>query len=48
MVGRYFIRVQKRARAGAALAQTDHGLYVIGGELKPRVRSNQIVKYPKR
>ncbi|MGP1550729.1 MAG: cyclically-permuted mutarotase family protein [Prevotella fusca] len=36
------------ARAGAALAQTQHGLYVIGGELKPRVRSNKIVKYPKR
>lgn len=35
------------ARAGAALAQTDHGLYVIGGELKPRVRSNKIAKYPK-
>ena len=36
------------ARAGAALAQTHHGLYVIGGELKPRVRSNKVVKYPKR
>jgi cyclically-permuted mutatrotase family protein len=36
------------ARAGAALAQTEQGLYVIGGELKPRVRSNKVVKYPKR
>ena len=36
------------ARAGAVLAQTHHGLYVIGGELKPRVRSNRVVKYPKR
>ena len=36
------------ARAGAALAQTEHGLYVIGGELKPRVRSNKVVKYSKR
>lgn len=32
------------ARAGAALARTPHGLYVIGGELKPRVRSNEIYR----
>lgn len=34
------------ARAGAAMVKTDDGVFVIGGELKPRVRSNQIVKYP--
>ena len=34
------------ARAGAAMVKTDDGVFVIGGELKPRVRSNQIIKYP--
>ena len=33
------------ARAGAALVLTEQGLYVIGGELKPRVRSSSVVKY---
>lgn len=32
------------ARAGAALVLTKQGLYVIGGELKPRVRSSSVVK----
>lgn len=41
------LKSPETARAGAALAQTECGLYVIGGELKPRVRSNKIVKFPK-
>ena len=39
---------QETARAGAMLAHTKNGLYVIGGELKPRVRSSRVVRYPKR
>lgn len=37
---------RETARAGAALVPTRHGIYVIGGELKPRVRSNRIVRIP--
>ena len=35
---------QSTARAGVALAQTSHGIYVIGGELKPRVRTSKIYR----
>lgn len=34
------------ARAGATAARVGDWIYVIGGELKPRVRSNQIVSFP--
>ena len=38
------VKSQATARAGAALAQTSHGIYLIGGELKPRVRANRIYR----
>lgn len=33
------------ARAGAAMAKTEKGVFVVGGELKPRIRTSQVLLF---